>query len=245
MKLTDVLTGEEVEDYYKQWGDFGGKFTPQTCLDAHSGLPVIGRLFQYEDKPVFRAKVLKRTLKRFDPYFMANEYLHPNFHTMHYFSPIEQVGHASLDRLVDGYGRFLIVERFSISRSQEMLSPVSFDESHPSIEAVIDLKQWKRKFFGEITVTFYEDSNNGPLQTWFLEGKGELRNYVRCIERLKKGDESVREELVRKIEGENLRHRHLIVPRKTLVTTKEELIKAIRGGEIPEEELHDFFSLWD
>jgi len=51
--------------------------------------------------------------------------------------------------------------------------------------------------------------------------------------------------LVRKIEAQTFNHRRLRKPRTTLKTTQEDLVEALRNGNIPEEELYDFFSLWE
>jgi len=249
MKLQDLLSGGQMDDYHRQWSEFEGKFISQVPRRVHSSLPMIGQVFRYEDFPVFRAKILKCSVRRLNPYCEADIYLHPNFHPEHYLSVGEQMVHASMPFLIDDYFKYIITDRFSMSLPQEMYEKIHFDKNHPSVEVILNVRNGRTWFLGTADVSFYEDSDNRVLQTWHYEGKGELRPYVKCMEKLRKG-EDVRDELVKKIEGQDRKHRHLIVPRKTLVTTKEELIEITRNGEIPltkeeEEKFHDFFSLWD
>ena len=49
--------------------------------------------------------------------------------------------------------------------------------------------------------------------------------------------------LPQEIEVVNTKHQKMINPRDYV--PKDELIKRIRTGKIPEEELHEFFSYWD
>ena len=65
MALQDVLTEDEIQAYHAEWGLFTGKYKPETPYNVHSGLPIIGQVFQFEDKPIFRAHILKRRLKKF------------------------------------------------------------------------------------------------------------------------------------------------------------------------------------
>ena len=105
MELVDVLSQKEIKEYNEEWGSFTDKYKLETPYKVHSGLPIIGKVFQFRDKPVFRAHIFKRKLKKaFDPYFISrNGYLYPYFHTVHYFFPIEQATHVALSRLIPNY----------------------------------------------------------------------------------------------------------------------------------------------
>ena len=98
MALQDLLSKYEIERYHKKWDSFTGKYKPETTFNVHSEIPIIGQIFQYENKPIFRAHIFKRKLKKaFDPYFISKEgYLHPFFHMIHYFLLIEQISQVAL-----------------------------------------------------------------------------------------------------------------------------------------------------
>lgn len=245
MKLQDILSNEEIEEYTKEWDSFRGKYIPETSYNVHSNMPVIGKVFQYKDKPIFRAKVLKKTLQRFNPYFTSAKYPHANFHLIHYFLAIEQIGHASLNILIDNYNQFIITDRFNTKEPIILKNKIHFDKNHPSIELIADLKQGENRIVGRIYTAFYEDFNNNVLQRWSLEGIGELRGYAKGIKKLRKEyDPKIAEELIKKIEDRTNKRKEILTQRTNL-PDKNFLIEQLRNGNIPEEEIHDFFSDWD
>ena len=245
MALQDLLSEDEIKRYHKEWSSFTGKYKPETPYNVHSGLPIIGQAFQFEDKPIFRAHIFKRKLKKaFDPYFTSNQgYLHPNFHLCHYFFPIEQIAHVALARLVPNYSHYVITDRFDTKKPSIMKGKVDFKETKSSIEIIPHVTLGKNRFVVEGSATFYEDRTNEPLQIWYLEGFGELREYVKNIQRLREADASAIDNLIGEIEAVDKKHQKMSNPRK--YPLKSELIDIIRAGEIPEEELHEFFSYWD
>lgn len=245
MNLGEILSKEEIEDYHNQWGKFGGKYKVETPYSVHSSFPVIGRVFQYNDKPIFRAKILKKPLKRIDPYFLGKKgYIHANFHLTHYFLPIEQIVHSAMPKLMPDYNNFIITDKFGKNPPQ-MNSRVHFDKSHPSIELIANVTRSNKKFVLRVGTTFYEDRENKALQKWYFDGVGVYREYVDCIEKLKEEfTEETTDQLIKKIENQYIRHQRLTNPRRS-IPEKDDLIERIRNGSIPEDELHDFFSFWD
>lgn len=246
MALQDLLSEDEIKRYHEEWSSFTGKYKPETHYNVHSGLPIIGQVFQFEDKPVFRAHIFKRKLKKaFDPYFTSNQgYLHPNFHLCHYFFPIEQIAHVALARLVPNYQHYIIIDRFDTKKPSIMKGKVDFDRNHAtSIEIIPKVTLGKNRFMARGSTTFYEDKTNEVLQVWYLEGFGELREYVKNIQKLREGNTSAVDDLIREIEAVDKKHQKMINPRSYV--PKNDLIERIKAGEIPETELHDFFSYWD
>lgn len=245
MALQDLLSEDDIKRYHQEWASYTGKYEPETSYNVHSGIPVIGQVFQFEDKPIFRAHIFKRRLRKaFDPYFTSSEgYLHPNFHTVHYFFPIEQIAHASLGKLIPNYEQFIITDRFDTKKPPVMKEKIDFEKTRASIELIPNIKFGKNRFVTKGSATFYNDKTDQDLQIWYLEGFGELREYVKNIQRLKKGDTSAVEDLTRKIEAVDKKHQKMSNPRRYV--PKPGLIGRIKAGEIPEEELHDFFSYWD
>jgi len=246
MAFYDFLSAEELEDYHQQWHNLKGKFTPETPFAVHSGFPVIGSVFQYKDKPVFRAKILKKTLRKLDPYYLGKKgYIHANFHLAHYFIPIEQICHVSMPRLLPNYNDFIITDKFNSKKSPEMNARIHFDKNHPSIELGINFKKNKKRFLIRCKATFYEDNDNSILQEWYLDGVGEFRAYASCIDRLKNNfNPETASELIKKINAQEIRHRRISNPRKQL-PEKEALIAKLNAGILPEQELHDYFSFWE
>lgn len=246
MVLKDLLSEDEIREYHEEWNSFTGKYKPETSYNVHSGLPIIGQVFQFEDKPIFRAHIFKRKLKKaFDPYFTSKDgYLHPFFHTVHYFFPIEQAAHVSFSRIIPNYWDYLIIDRFDRNRYPIMEEKVNFSKNNPvSIEIIPDVKIGKNRFIARLSATFYEDRTNKSLQVWYFEGMGRLRRHLENIQRLKDGDSSAIKDLIIEIEATDVKHKKMINPRN--YTPKNELIQRLNNGEIPEEELHDFFSLWE
>jgi len=245
MILQDILTKDEIKRYHEEWASFTGKYKPESPYNVHSGLPIIGQVFQFEDRSIFRAHIFKRKLKKaFDPYFISNEgYLHPNFHLCHYFFPIEQIAHVALARLIPNYQHYVITDRFDTKRPSIMKGKIDFKETRASIEIIPSVTIGKNRFVVRGSATFYGDRTNDILQIWYMEGFGDLREYVKNRHRLKQGDEKAVEDLAREIEEIDRKHKRMIKPRA--YPSKEELIERLKKGEIPEEELHEFFSYWD
>ena len=241
----ELLSQEEIEGYHQEWASFSDKYRPESPYNVNSGLPVIGQIFQFRDKPIFRAHIFKRKLqKAFDPYFVSKDgYLHPFFHTTHYFFPIEQIYHASMPRLVPNYHDYITTDRFDSKRPTEMKEKKDFKKTNASVELVLFVQIGKNRFVARGSTTFYDDRTNKALQTWYLEGIGELRKYVQNMQKLMRGDTSAVDDLIREIEAVDVKHQKMIIPRNYF--PKDKLIDRIRAGEIPEEEIHDFFSFWD
>ncbi|MEA3248348.1 MAG: hypothetical protein U9Q73_01450 [Nanoarchaeota archaeon] len=245
MELQDLLSDDKIKKYHKEWNSFSGKHRLETPYNVHSGLPVIGQVFQFENKPIFRTHIFKRKLKKaFDPYFISeNGYLYPYLHLTHYFFPIEQIAHVALSKLIPNYNHYLITDRFDSKKSLIMKEGVDFKETRVSIELLPNVTRGRNRFVVRGSATFYNDKTEESLQIWYLEGFGELRRYVKDIQKLKKGDTSAVEDLVRKIDALDVKHKKMLNPRDYI--PKDELIRKLRNREIPEEELHDFFSYWD
>ncbi|RME31195.1 hypothetical protein D6789_03455 [Candidatus Woesearchaeota archaeon] len=114
-----------------------------------------------------------------------------------------------------------------------------------SIELMIEQKGRVRSHDREVGhFTLYSDKTNERLSYMSILTFWQPRSYVRDIERIRRGDDAI-DDLIRKIEAQAINHRRLRSPRKTLKVTENDLVEALRRGYIPEEELHDFFSLWD
>jgi len=248
MQLKDILSKEEIEEYHKEWDLFSQKYTFETPYNVHSGVPVISKVFQFHDKPIFRAHIFKNTIRiNFNPYDpRGTPYPYPYFHITHYFLPFEQIGHAEMSILREDYHNFRITERLHSKIPTQMHKELPFGKMESSIELILNIKQGKYRFLGEGIATFYDDKKNEILQIWPFEGIGELREYVKCINKLKqnKNDKNALESLIRKISTRSKIKKKRLELRQDL-PDKNYLIDQLNSGNIPEQELHNYFSDWD
>ena|SRR3989344_7090970 len=256
--VEDILTPEQIREYHEAWRAFShlhrNNWKPLPPYTVRSGLPVIGPIFRFEDYPIFRAHLFKNRLRKYDPYFTSTEYPNPFLHLQHYFIALEQMGHVCLDMFVPDYCRYSTHDRFDTDNPLEMNNVVFFKPRNTSIEFVPDLRIGKNKYAGRLHLTFYEDEHknkegvidrtNISLQRWHFQVIGRLRKYIRTVEDLKRGKKESFGSLINQIYAQELRHIHLIHPRTNLPSVQD-LVSRLQQGEIPEEQLHDFFSLWD
>jgi hypothetical protein len=248
MRLNQILTESEIAEYHHEWETFGDKYRPQTPFEVHSNIPVIGKTFRFQDKPLFRAHILKKRLRKsFDPYQISKKgYIHPNFHTTHYFICLEQLFHTSMNQLIPEYQRYIVIDVVDPNNPPNMKRPVSFRTGEISLDLVLDLTTGKNKFMVNASYNFYDDGANKVLQTWAGVCFGKLRPYAKLMREAQQGDFEASQALIRKIEDRAKRiYPHMIHPRKKIEVTSEDLIKQINNKKIFEEKLDDFFSLWD
>jgi len=243
--LKDVLKDEEIKRYEEGWANFKGKYRVNSPRNVHSGMPVISEVYQFEGYPIFRAHVFNKRLRSFDPYFIIKEesrgYIHPFWHAQHYFMVMEQMYHAS-KRLILGDEHDKEITK-DIPREFEWKTPV-FWSDNISIELITE-KLRKTSSYDLEACYFRICKTDKDLSYMSVLTFLQPRSYVRDIEKIKQGDNSAIDNLIRKIEAQELNHKRLKKPRTTLKATKDYLIEALRKGYIPEDELHDFFSLWD
>ncbi len=242
MKLQNILSSEEIEGYHKEWESFRKKYKQALENEVLSGKPKIGQVFQYKDKPVFRAHVFQRKLREIDPYEISKKYyLHPIWHTNHYLTTLEQLYHASMLHI-----KYIYRIKVKEPRLEFRLSDSVFWDDRISVELIWKIIRQTRNYdLEDCHFSFYDDKNKKIKATIDLRNIVGSRAYVQCIEKLKQGDSSALKTLIRKIEAQDLNHNRLINPRKKLKATKDYLISELKRDNIPEEEIHDFFSLWD
>ncbi len=242
MKIEDILSEKEIEEYHQEWGLFDQKFIPETEYHTHSGRPVIGKVFRFKEKPVFRARLIsKRRLRQIDPYFISEKYIFPFWHIIHYFIVFEQVYHASM-RLIRNTDRFQ-----PFDTPQEIrLSEFVFWNTDISAELIWQPKRETEKYMiDDCFFAVYNDENNEVKGAVSVRVFLQQRSYITSMEKIKKGDEKETEALIKMVENRAFSQSRLINPRKKLLATKDFLIAELRNGNLPEAELHDFFSFWD
>jgi len=248
MKAKEILSAEELKQYHEEWEQFKQKYVGvhpriQSEYNVHSGKPVISRIFQFQGKPIFRAHVFQKRLKSVDPYFISNNYIHKSWHAWHYFIVMEQMYHASSNLIRDNsklVGKD-IPETFRWRRPIEWVR----DRGKISVELTIeDLGKKNNHQRERGHYTFYHDSKNRVISEISVLAFWQPRKYVENIERLRQRNQESLKSLERQIKDRESKHKRLLKPRK-LKATAPELIERLRQGEIPEEELHDYFSFWE
>jgi hypothetical protein len=245
--IKDVLNEEQIKQYEKGWKNFKGKYRVNSPRNVHSNMPVISEVYHFESSPVFRAHVFGRRLRQFDPYFQTVDesrgYIHPFWHAQHYLMVMEQVYHASR-RLILGDENDRGVAK-DIPKEFKWRKPVFWDDNI-SVELIIEKLGKIHSYDREgCHFTIYSDKTNEELSYMSVLTFWQPRSYIQDIKKIRQGDNSAIDDLVRKIEAQALNHRRLRRPRTSLKTSSNDLIEVLRTGCIPEEELHDFFSLWE
>ncbi len=239
----DILTEGELSRYNQGWESFRGRYNVNSPKNVHSGMPVISEVYQFEDKPIFRAHVFGRRLRKFDPYFIASEHPMPFWNAQHYLMVGEQMYSATLHLAIgDEYNRRVAKE-----------VPIEFNWKKPmffidnaSIE-LIRVEEGKLRGYDKETgyFTIYSDKTGRVLSRMSAMSFWQDRTYIQLLKKLRQGDQSSMERLLRVIEAQDLTHKRRTPKRQTLTTSKDELIELVRLGQYPQEKFDDFFSLWD
>ncbi len=206
-------------------------------------MPVISEVYQFEGKSIFRAHVFGRRLRNFDPYFIASEHPMPFWNAQHYLMAGEQMYSATLHLAIgDEYNRRVAKE-----------VPIEFNWKKPmffidnaSIE-LIRVEEGKLRGYDKEMgyFTIYSDKTGRVLSRMSAMSFWQDRTYVQLLKRLREGDNSAMEKLMRVIEAQDLIQGKRTPKRQTLATSKDELIALAQLGQYPQEKFDDFFSLWD
>ncbi len=240
MEIKDILSEREIAKYHEAWRNFSGKYTLEEEFNVHSSMPVISKVFQFRDKPIFRTHVIQKELKKFNPYFTSNKYPHPFWHAQHFFMVLEQFYHESSNKIRDNPKL--------IGKENEahiyLKRPVMWRD-RVSVELILeDLGKFHGYDREKDYSFFYNESNNKIYAEISVQTFWQLRAYIQEIEKIKQGNREAVDSLIRKIEMQDINLKRLIKPRKTLMNS-DELISRLKEGNLPEQELHDFFSFWD
>ncbi len=241
MKLQDILSPEEIARYNEGWESFKGRYKLNSPYNTHSGMPVISEVYQFPGKPLFRAHVFGRRLMRFDPYFVASKHPMPFWNAQHYFMVGEQMYSASLYQAIGkAYNRRVAKE---VPIEFNWKKPIFFKDNI-SVE-LIRIEEGKVHGSDKETgyFTIYSDKSAKLLSRMSASSYWQDRTYFQLINKLKNGENSVLERLVRVIDAQDINQKRRIPMRQNL-PDKNLLIEQLKHGKIPEAELHDFFSFW-
>jgi hypothetical protein len=249
LSLDDFLNLEEKKRFEEDWQKFKGKDKPASPSEVHMSFPVISEVLRFEDKMVYRARVLQseRRLRKVNPYFNANRYLMPFWHPVHYLMAGEQFYHACMEQTRPDNCKYFVREIPMFDLRRPIYWP-SRTNGHVSAIGIIKMlkgswesgnarEQFSVDFVDDVTGTLY----GGGYGLCFVN----FRSFYKSVQGIKKGVPEAREKLIRQIEEQAALHEKLLIPRKTLLSTKDKLIEALNKQELPEEEITDFFNFYD
>lgn len=241
LQLADILNSEEIAQYHQEWENFKGKYKLNSPYNTHSGIPVISEVYRFKDKPIFKAGIpSKRKLRSIDPYFISERHIFPAWHIVHYFIVLEQMYHASM-HLIRDTNKFRTLE----TPLEIKLSTQIFWHDDISIELIWQPKRQTKEYsIEDCFFALYNDKNNRVKNRLSARTFVEPRAYIKSMEKTKGGNKGEIETLIRLIESRTYSQSNLLKPRQNL-PDKDYLIKQLKSGNIPEAELHDFFSFWD
>jgi len=244
--IEDMLSPKEIGDYHKEWNNFlslGGNIPEDyRNIVKKPEHVVIGKVWQYKDNPIYRAKVLPDRLS-----WIPMDPPQPIWHEYHYWQVFEQLAQTSRKRYFEQKGKRHIGKGKTPITYTDLKEPINFSQ-RVSVELIpeIRIREFDR---GILTVenhycTFY-NTKDEVLGRYFVKIIGTLRDYEVLFGELQNGEENAQERLVTKIRSQE---RKLRKYGRTPKTPPEELIKQTKQGPFDESfyiKLEDFFSLWE
>lgn len=266
MKLKDILTPNEIADLEKSWRRFlslpvSGEPEANCLVNKYKQEHVvIGKVFQYKEFPIFRARVL--TPNRF---WIEHDPPQPIWHDSEYFEVFEQICHSGRHRLSEQQNFPYKGRGYTTKCYNDMFRTINFNQ-RIWVENILEIEHVKRerkerldfntKSLNEHIKSYlragYEldkekncarfyDSKGSLMAEFFVVNYGLIRDYELLIEELKKG-ENIADLLIEKIELQDKKLKRI---GRTPKTNVNDLTQQLKSGIIPEAELHDFFSFWD
>jgi hypothetical protein len=249
ISLEEVLTREEIARFDEQWKAFKGKDEPATPADVHMSFPVISKALRFEDKLVFRTRVLQseRRLRKVNPYMNADRYLMPFWHPFHYILSGEQFYHACMELARPNNGIYFVKEIPNLDLRRPIFWP-SHTNGHVSMTGIVKILKgsWesgkaREQFSAELADDKEGRKHGGGYGICFVN----FRSFYETMQDVKAGKPESKEKLVRQIEEQDAMLKKLYFPRTTLMAKKQELIDDINQGVVPEERIIDFFNFYD
>jgi hypothetical protein len=244
--IEDVLTSEEIEDYHRRWNNF---------LSLEGNIPedygvvvkkpehvVIGRVWQYRDLPVYRAKVLSDKLS-----WIPMDPPQPIWHEHHYWQVFEQIAQASRRKYFEQKGKRHIGKVKTPVTYTDLKQPINLGQ-RTFVELIPEI-QIRETEKGILTIenhscAFY-NTENEVLGRHYVKAVGTLRDYEILFDELQRGEENAQERLISKIRNQE---RKLAEYGRSPKISLGELIRQIQNNLYNNslyERLEDFFSLFD
>lgn len=248
LRLEDFLTEGEIEKFHTDWMEVKKELPVAEPYEVHSAMPVISKPWQFRDN-VFRARVLQKRLRRFNPYFNAHKYLPPFWHLQHYWMVGEQMYHG-VTKLQRSYNNRHVVKDIPQLDIKKMIFWPSWNSNgHISVIGLHRLKRgsWDEgnaieklsgNLYDDKTVHWYGTVSGMCFASW--------RSYVKAFQALREDEPSAMERMQNLILDQKRQHASLFVPRTDLRENEaEELVERLKDRKVTLEDLDHFFSLYD
>ena len=246
LKLEEFLSEEEQERFHAEWERVKGILQIAEPYEVHSAMPVISKPWQFKDN-VFRARVLQRRLRRFNPYFNSQKYMVLFWHPQHYGLVAEQMYHACHKISQQNYHRNVIkdIPQIKIKR----LTFWSNSNKHLSVIGLAKMRRGSWENGNAIEQSRYivysdkECEECGSVGSPCFIG---LRSYVKAFHALQRGESDALKRIQNLIQDQASQHKRLTTQRTDLREDEAgEIIQKCRDGRITLEQLDHFFSLYD
>lgn len=237
--ILEILTSDEMQKYETGWG-YHEKYKLNNEFDTHSNIPVIGKIFKFPEKQLFKAHIFGKRLRKYNPYFYMDKY-QCFWHLNHYNMAAEQMYHASTSLLRDNLE--ILAKEYNLETN---LRKEAFFRNNISIEMILrTIRKNKDYEMEDVKFYFYDETNKENIGQISAKTMVTERSYIKEYKRLNKNFEQAKKSLIEKINKQDYRLKHLIKPRKDKILDKEILISRILQHEECLEDIKNFFSLWD
>jgi len=250
LNLESFLESEDIERFHTQWEKFTGKNELSVPYDVHNGKPVISKVFQFEDKSIFRARVFqgRKHLRQINPYNNAPYYQIPFWHYIHLMIVGEQLYHGMMELHRPNNYRYIVTEIPELSLKEKIFWPgrvnghVSAIGKYKTVMGSLEKGKLSEKYYCLI----YDDEERKEKGSFSTTNFIGFRSFFKTTNDLVEKKLGSKERMIRLIETQEREHNYLLQPRTDLTSSGEELIEKVESGGIPsEEELINFFSLYD
>jgi len=248
--LESILSPKEISRFHDGWSSFKGKKNIASPHNVHGGFPIISEVFQFEDKPVFRARVFqgRNHLRKINPYQNAPYYLIPFWHPIHYITAGEQMYHGMMELHRPNNNKLVATEIPELDLKEKLCWPGRVNGHVSGIGMYKVLAgSWERgKAVERYVCLFYDDKKEKVYGSFNATIFLTLRSHIKTLKYLRDGKDGSQEKMIRLIQDQAAQHKYLLQPRTDLTSSSEELIETIRKDKIPpESDMINFFSLYD
>jgi len=259
LQLEDYLAQDEIERFHQEWQkhetERKRKAKKVSTLSSpylvHNNIPVITIPRQFEEKPIFRSKVMEGHLIRINPYYNSDKYLMPLWHLHHYWFVAEQLWHAIKSISIPNYNRYVVKDIGQPEIKKPILWHRGSSNGDISITGILKLRRgsWQSgNVIEQFTAIFYDDKEGleyGKVNALCFIS---FRNYVQAYNNLNNGNKNSFDKLRNLILDQNRQHKRLTTPRRDILDDDklaQELTKKCQDKTITLENLDFYFSLYD
>ncbi|HIH32020.1 TPA: hypothetical protein HA235_04905 [Candidatus Woesearchaeota archaeon] len=235
-----ILNEKEIKEYEFRW-QLHEKYKINNRFDVHNNIPIIGLIYKFPNKNLFKAHIFGQRLRKYNPYFCIEKYYNPFWHLNHYNMAAEQMYHAGTALIRDNLE--LCAKEFKVDTE---LRREAYFRNNISIEMILNtLRSSKDYKLEEVKFAFYDETNSEYIGQIYAKAIVTERKYIKEYKRLNEASESIINSLIRQINKQDFRLKQLLIQRADKPIKKDELIHKLLNNEDCLQDLKRFFSLWD